>query len=291
MNWTYVREVGLVRYAVRTAVRQFFKRVLRRGIDYRLPTGVSMHLPSASRFGSEVYVTGARVDSGAEALFVRHLDADGDFVDAGANIGYYALYAAPRVRRVWAFEPNPATLEILRANAERAGNVEVVPQALFSRPGRMTLDIGSEAEISHLVIRGAGGAGATGAATVEVEVTTLDAFTAARSDVRITGIKIDVEGADLAVLEGARATIARDRPLVLTEFSESAGNRPEDLAAFAAGLGYAMHAFLRTDPASARYSLRAVDAGDIAAGRCKMIFLVPPRLAAAFSAPVDKGGC
>ncbi len=281
MNWAYVREVGLVRYAVRTAVRQFFKRVLGRGIDYRLPTGVSMHLPAASRFGSEVYVTGARVDSGAEALFVRHLDAAGDFVDAGANIGYYALYAAPRVRRVWAFEPNPATLEILRANALRAGNVEVVPQALFSRPGRMTLDVGSEAEISHLVTPGAGSVGGT--ATVEVEVTTLDAFTAARSDVRITGIKIDVEGADLAVLEGARATIARDRPLVLTEFSESAGNRPEDIAAFAAGLGYGMHAFVRTDPASARYSLRAVDAGDIAAGRCKMIFLVPERLAAAFT--------
>ena len=281
MNWAYVRDVGCVRYAVRTAVRQFFKRVLGRGIDYRLPTGVSMHLPAASRFGSEVYVTGARVDSGAEALFVRHLDAGGDFVDAGANIGYYALYAAPRVRRVWAFEPNPATLEILRANAARADNVEVVPQALFSRPGRMTLDVGSEAEISHLVTPGPGGAG--GADTVEVEVTTLDAFTAARPDARITGIKVDVEGADLAVLEGARATIARDRPLVLTEFGGSAGNRPEDLASFAAGLGYAMHGFVRTDPASARFALRAVDAGDIAAGRCKMIFLVPERLAAAFT--------
>ena len=287
MNWTYVRDVGIVRYAVRTAVRQVFKRVLGRGIDYRLPTGVTMHLPAASRFGSEVYVTGARVDSGAEALLVRHLDADGDFVDAGANIGYYALYAAPRVRRVWAFEPNPATLEILRANAARAGNIEVVPQALFSRPGRMTLDVGSESEISHLVTPGAGGAG--GAATVEVEVTTLDDFVVARPDVRIAGIKIDVEGADLAVLEGAKATIARDRPLVLTEFSESAGNRPEDLAAFAAGLGYAMHAFVRTAGPS-RFALRAVDAADIAAGRCKMIFLVPERLAAAFSAPADKGG-
>lgn len=278
MNWAYIREVGFVRYAVRTAVRQFFKRVLGRGIDYRLPTGVSMHLPAASRFGSEVYVTGARVDSGAEAMLVRHLDLDGDFVDAGANIGYYALYAAPCVRRVWAFEPNPATLPVLRANAARAGNVEVVPRALFSRPGRMTLDVGSEAEISHLVT-----SGETGAVTVEVEVTTVDAFCAAQPGVRITGIKIDVEGADFAVLEGARATIARDRPLVLTEFSESTGNRPEDLAAFAQGLGYAMHAFVRTAPGAARFALRAVDAGDVAAGRCKMIFLVPPRLAAAFT--------
>jgi FkbM family methyltransferase len=284
LNWTYVRDVGLVRFAVRTAIRQVFKRLLGRGIDYRLPTGLRIHLPAASRYGSEVFVTGAHVDCGSEALFVRLLDRDGDFVDAGANIGYYALYAAPCVRRVFAFEPNPATLPDLRANAARADNVEVVPMALFSRPGRMPLDPGTESEVSRLAPSGGG------PATVEVEVTTVDAFFASRPDARLSGLKIDVEGADLAVLEGAKATVARDRPLVLTEFGASDGNRPDALAAFAQSLGYAMHAFVRTDAGSGRFSLRAVDAGDVAAGRAKMVFLVPERLAAAFSDASGKGG-
>jgi hypothetical protein len=52
-------------------VRQFYKRVLRRDLRMKLPTGLPIVLPRSSQFGSEAYVTNANVDLGAEALLAR----------------------------------------------------------------------------------------------------------------------------------------------------------------------------------------------------------------------------
>ena len=106
MNLQYIAEVGLFRFIARSLVRQFFKRVLRRGIVYRLPTGCRIYLPPENGGASEVYVTGASVDHGSEKIFLKYLDSDKDVIDVGANIGYYACLVSPCVRHVWAFEPD-----------------------------------------------------------------------------------------------------------------------------------------------------------------------------------------
>ena len=63
----------------------------RQPFRFRLPTGLSMTLPKDSFSGRDVYVTNADVDWGSEALFSRYLDLQGDFIDVGANIGYYSV--------------------------------------------------------------------------------------------------------------------------------------------------------------------------------------------------------
>lgn len=68
----------------------------RQPFRFRLPTGLSMNLPEDSFFGRDVYVTNADVDWGSEALFSRYLDLQGDFIDVGANIGYYSVRGACR---------------------------------------------------------------------------------------------------------------------------------------------------------------------------------------------------
>ncbi len=50
--------------------------------------------------------SGANTDWGSEALLMRHLEPDSVFIDVGAQVSYYALYAAPLVRKVYAFEPD-----------------------------------------------------------------------------------------------------------------------------------------------------------------------------------------
>src|SRR3954470_13187118 len=99
LNWLFIKQVGLARWLVRTAVRQAYKRVLKRDLAMTLPTGSVFVIPPDSRIGSEVFVTGSDIDWGAEALFVSFTNSMTDFIDVGANIGYYSVYLAPRVRR------------------------------------------------------------------------------------------------------------------------------------------------------------------------------------------------
>lgn len=286
MNRTYIEDVGPVRFVLRTALRQFFKRILRRGLEYRLPTGLTMYLPRDSAFGSEIFVTGGDVDRGAEELFARSLNSDGDVIDAGANIGYYAMYVAPRANRVWAFEPDPRTLPNLKLNASRSPNIQVVDRALFSEAGEMLFDISGRQETSTL-LDDAPGVGTS----ITVTVDTIDRFVAADPEITVTGIKIDVEGHDMAVLLGARETLIRDQPLVLTEFNvgDDGTNSEAALLSFATEISYKMFGFIRlSSAATPRYKLRHLGTSESPVSASKMIFMVPARLQQAFEAEISE---
>lgn len=66
------------------------------------------------------------------------------FVDVGANIGYFSVWASALVGergRVFAIEPDPSNVELLRANLwrNRCRNVRVLPVAAWSEPGHVSL--------------------------------------------------------------------------------------------------------------------------------------------------------
>lgn len=130
----------------------------------------------------------------SELLF--RLIHPGDFVvDAGANIGYMSVLAATAGAQVVAYEPNPALLPILRQNLGAKGDVR--PNALGAR--RETAVLVPPDPAAHN--NGLGRLGSeTEPGAVPVEVVTLDEELHGRS---VSVLKIDVEGAERAVLEGA----------------------------------------------------------------------------------------
>jgi FkbM family methyltransferase len=272
-NLAFIRDVGPLRWACRWGWRQFTKRVLRRDMAIRLPTGLRLMLPCSSGSASEVFVTGCDVDWGSEPLLARFAEPGRDVLDIGAHIGYYALYLAPLARRVYAFEPDARNLPALVVNARHAGNVEVLAKAVADRPGSGQLDVGGTSEISSLCMEG-GGKGA-----VAVEVTSIDAFVAAIPGCDPAVIKIDVEGQDLAVLRGGTQTLARHRPVVLTEFTvgPGRGNDVAELARLTRDIGYQVFGFVR--PSGAPKSAIRFRSIDLLAparhGSAKMLFLVP----------------
>jgi FkbM family methyltransferase len=173
-----------------------------------------------------------------ELALIRHLIEPGTTaLDVGASIGIYAAEMARTAGKVIAFEANPRAAAYAARVAAR--NVEVVNVALSSGAGATTLRIPLNVEgrrIDELATIEAGNplhAGAT--ASVEVETKRLD-------DCGITNcsfIKIDVEGHEEAVLDGASALIAAQRPVLMVEVNED-GNAGavQRIAGRLAALGY-----------------------------------------------------
>jgi len=75
-----------------------------------------------------------------------------------------------------------------------------------------------------------------------IRLTTLDAFVSERDFARVDGIKLDIEGAELAALRGAATTIERFRPWLIIEIGEetcgAAGYEPAAILDFLDRLGY-----------------------------------------------------
>lgn len=159
-------------------------------------------------------------------------------LDVGANFGFYTILIARQLTtggRVLAFEPCSQTLSRLRTNI-RLNALEavttVLPVALSNRPGYGYLENVS------------GNSGATALATSgeRIALDTLDEVCTQQSLKRVDIIKIDVEGHELAVLEGAARTIESSRPIMLVEGNEVAlrrsGASAEELAAKLRSWGY-----------------------------------------------------
>jgi FkbM family methyltransferase len=271
INTVFIRDVGPLRWAWRTAIRQFYKRILRRNHAMQLPTGEWITLPIADHFASEAFITRADVDWGSEQLLFSFLKGEGVFLDVGAHIGYYSLYMLPRVRAVYAFEPDPRVRVLLEKNVNTKPNIEVIASAVGASEGTAHFTLERHSEVSHLST-----AGQNAANQIEVEVTTIDAFVAARS-LTVEAIKIDVEGHDTEVIRGALHVLTQQHPIVLTEAKPDA-----KLFALAASINYRVFAFVRH--ASARDKLlRELSSTSAVPGETKMLFLVPNRLASQFT--------
>jgi FkbM family methyltransferase len=131
-------------------------------------------------------------------------------LNVGAHVGILALclakWSAPD-GRVWAFEPNPRTARILGDHVRRNSlqqRVSVIAQAVSKRPGTASFFADAAEGTSRL---GSPNPDRPGEARrIPVNVTTIDEFCRA-NQVRPDWIVMDVEGYEVAALEGARETI------------------------------------------------------------------------------------
>ncbi len=161
----------------------------------------------ASR-GKILRILGGTYEPEQTRLFEEHVRPGSVVLDVGAHVGYYTVLSAVLAGArgaVWAFEPNPRNARFLRRHAEINGlrNVRVTEAAASDAAGTARFDFGSGSGTGRLA---AGGA-------LEVCTIRLDDF-CAEHGIAPSAVKIDVEGAERAVLEGARETLARHRPVV-----------------------------------------------------------------------------
>jgi FkbM family methyltransferase len=149
------------------------------------------------------------------------------FVDAGANEGLYTLFAGRHVGesgRVLAFEPSAREFARMEANIalNGLGNVRPFRMALAQDDGEADLLIADDAHSGQNTLGALPHEGVVEAGRERVAVRRLDRALAEEGMDRVDFIKIDVEGAEAGLLEGASETLRRFRPLLLIEFNDGA---------------------------------------------------------------------
>jgi FkbM family methyltransferase len=163
----------------------------------------------------------------------------GTALDIGAHVGAVAIYLARKFERVIALEAVPATFEFLRRNTKDIPNLEALKVAAGPEAGETYLShYPRHGQLSHV-------APASDVPKTErvgpIPVITIDSLDVSP----VSFIKLDVEGYELPVLEGARQTIEKFRPLILVEQNgneETHFGRPRNEAsAYLEALGMRRH--------------------------------------------------
>jgi FkbM family methyltransferase len=209
-------------------------RVLRWQIASRINDEVIVDWIAGTRFAARRGMTGitgniyAGLHEFADMAFVLHFLRAGDlFADVGANVGSYTILASGVVGcRTIAFEPDPVAAAVLERNIALnriAERVETRIAAVGERDGLVRFSAGLDTE-NHIVTM-------ADAAGRDVSIQTLDQALFSRGFIP-TLIKIDVEGFEIGVLQGARALLAA--PELMAVLSE---NRAPDVVAMLKSVG------------------------------------------------------
>lgn len=124
---------------------------------------------------------------------------DGDVVfDIGANVGEFAVGAAQRAANVICFEPDAKCFQALQKNAKQLSNVQIFPYAVCAASGTIELFQSSATADSSIIEPKSYNS------IVQVRSITLDEVFKELNIQQIDFLKIEAEGAEPEVLEGAR---------------------------------------------------------------------------------------
>lgn len=171
------------------------------------------------------------------------------FWDVGANVGAITLIAARKCRLVVAFEPETKARQHLEEHiqANQIGNVVVLPVALSAIDGVAPFTLGPKANSGMHSLCGRAG----GASIVEVATARADSLVAQGIAEIPNVMKVDVEGAELLVFEGARELLrAPQLHAIVFEAAGDASGEPVNagIEAILRQSGFAVSVFGRSDP-------------------------------------------
>ncbi len=227
-NWE--RYYGHTFTALETQIRARQLAQLDRPRPMRWLWGLQVMVDRVTEIGRAMYLSG-RYEPSTMHVVQRLLSDGACFFDVGANVGIFSLAGAVAVGstgRVVAFEPSSREFNLLRKNIElnHLDQVITLQQAVADVPGRADLRVAEALHSGHNTL-GAGFAyaGVVVEAVEEVQVTTIDEWVRKGSPPRVDVLKMDIEGAELRALRGARDTLSRFRPVIVVELLDLALRR------------------------------------------------------------------
>jgi len=224
--WKLSKKYGLIK-AIKYFYSWYYGQYKQKGIDLGkeriidVKNGCKLHLipndPGISleltRFGIHEPVTTEIVKEKIKPGMVC--------LDCGGNIGYYATLESNLVGkegRVIAIEPSPLNVEYLKKNLElqQQDNFEVHNLACGNENGDITFVVH---KISNMCrIANEGETESDDKKFVKIPMRKLDTFLEEKTLDRLDLLRMDIEGSELKLFEGARKTISKFKPMIQIEF-------------------------------------------------------------------------
>jgi len=190
-----------------------YKNVLRRRSMKAVVQGSHMYLDLANKGISKALAVDGIREADHTEIIGQKLRPGMRVMDVGANIGYYPLIEASIVGgggKVYAFEPDPRNIELLRKNVSLNGLeciVEIYGMALSNKVGRGQMCLTDKTNLNMLASRGNSGFLADHIVErIKVDVTTVDEFVRDKGE-KLDFLRMDVEGGEVEVLEGMVNTL------------------------------------------------------------------------------------
>lgn len=154
---------------------------------------------------------------------LNHLRAmiapDSTIIDVGANIGFLSIKFSKWISKkglVIAIEPEPLNVQILKQTLgeKKISNVEVINGAAAEKEGALYLKLNPLNPADHrLSDQG-----------IPIKAFTIDSLLDGKGCLPISLIKIDVQGAEPRVLQGAKNTISQYKPIIFIEIDDESLN-------------------------------------------------------------------
>jgi len=201
-------------------------------LDDKLIFSVIFDLSNPTEFNM---VRQERFDLGSALTIWSLLERDDLFIDVGANFGYFSRIAKDKISpdgKVVAIEPNKAAFNLLmRGNT---ANMEVINKVVGQKSGE-------KFHIHKPFYRQTTGSRFLLDPNGEIESISLSDVYLNLNRPKVKLIKIDTEGAELPVLEGAQEIFKSEKPFVIAEVSDYSKHfhyRSNDVYEFMKRLGY-----------------------------------------------------
>lgn len=236
--------------SIPTGLRKKLWRLLRSPFEVEWLEGLQLTLYPGNEICRSVFVTGC-YEPNEFCLLSRILKPGMLFVDVGANIGLYTLFAARHVTeqgRVIAIEPSNREMAILRNNVvgNALRNVTLFPVALSDHAAEVDLLVAPTRHAGHNTL-GAFGYNTPLDHRERISTVRLDDLVETQHLKHVDIIKMDIEGAELAALHGGSETLRKHQPVLLLELSDRALNHQKatsaDVLDLLAAHGYRVYGF------------------------------------------------
>lgn len=173
----------------------------------------------------------------------KYVSRDKISIDVGAATGHITHWLAPRSDTVWAFEAVYPVFRQLELMEMRHPNIAAWLRAVGNFDGTATIYV-DDKRLSN-----SGFIDLVGGPTVEVQACKLDSMIKWARGTPVGFIKIDVEGTELDVIEGAWEIITRDHPAMMVEIYEPYSACPiGDIFGKLFGIGYTAYYYDHSNP-------------------------------------------
>ena len=216
-DYIFAKQIGLVNYFLKGFLIKIKKKNLLKNIfKFKTITNSDYFIHKWDPSGSEVYLTNCFTGWGNEYLFLDSIKKKekGLFLDIGCHTGYFSCLFNEYFERIIGFEPSNKCIEALDLIKKKYHNFDYVTsfvgkteEIIYANDDSSgyAFDINSENIQTKIINK------------IKIPKTTIDNFCEKKKIDKINGIKIDVDGIDMEVLEGAKKIIIKNRPSIIIE--------------------------------------------------------------------------